>query len=87
MNGEMTGSWPDAYFEEQLKEDKEHDICAVSGLHADGPSLSVLRLKNHLLRTFLPHVFEKGLTVRTQRRMNHNTLKVGSTIDPASTPF
>ena len=49
-----------AHFElQRRKGTDELDVFAVIGLHADGHYLDLTRLRSHIIKTVIPHVFER----------------------------
>lgn len=49
-----------AHFElQRLKGTDELDMFAVIGLHADARQLDLARLRSHIVKTVIPHVFER----------------------------
>ena len=49
-----------AHFElQRRKETDELDVFAVRGLHADGRQLDLARLRSHITKTVISHVFER----------------------------
>ena len=66
-----------AHFELQLRKgNDELDVFAIIGLHADDHQLDLTRLRSHIIKTVIPHVFERRGTKSTPARTATSGAKV-----------